>query len=60
MAYRAPDPAQSVAQFLDRYDQGGESRLGLRRQFRNALPILRQHLLERRPRVARLDAAEGR
>jgi hypothetical protein len=28
-------------------------------QFRNALPILRQHLLERRPRVVRLDAPEG-
>jgi hypothetical protein len=59
MAYRAPDPAQSVAQFLDRYDQRGECRAGLCGQFRKTPPIIRQHFLQRGAGVFRLDTAES-
>ena len=52
MADGAPNAAQAVAQFLDRYDQRGEGRMWLRRQFREPRAIFRKHLFERRAGMA--------
>ena len=60
MRDRAEHPAQAVAQFLDRHDQRGKSRIGLRRQLREARAILRQYLFQCRTSMAGLDTPEVR
>jgi hypothetical protein len=53
-----PHSAQPVAQLLDRHDQRGKCRCGLRRQIGQACAIFSQYGFERRAGVGRVDLVE--